>query len=476
MQTLALLFWLLACSHSVTSSPLRPYLYRRDTDDGQDSGRVKLGLQLPSSSVPDPAEIDPSSTTTVMPTVTILPSYTDATQPLSTADIPDQDFEFINRSPSKKTTSAATPSPPAETSKSSGFKQSHDDEGAPEYEVVTLPVTVTLIRTFEPIVRPSAPADADEGQGKQDSQALSSTSAPPLYTSKSKPSRSIVEPSSNPPSTTTSTTPSRTFSTTSSPTTTSSTAKESPSPSASASGDTTIGGKFSENKKQAIEANERFSELTESSTCTDGEIVCLNGGIATCQSGKLFTTFQCKDPGMKCFAIPYELLNGYNVACMAETEARQLLEADSSQGSGNGGYGGGKEKQLLPDTSTPPSNTPTTPSTTSSSPSTAPVSSSPSPTPTPIEIEKPKKGNGAADSYESNVPAVETSVRVVTKVNTSTSTSVAVEKSTSVTVVTSTSAAIETRISVTVVTSTSVVTAVVTATPGVPNGIIGIPI
>ena len=59
---------------------------------------------------------------------------------------------------------------------------------------------------------------------------------------------------------------------------------------------------LSENGKDAQALNAKFSKLTATSACTDGDQACVAGGFSQCVGGK-FPATQCAS-GTQCFALP----------------------------------------------------------------------------------------------------------------------------------------------------------------------------
>ncbi|KAG6835668.1 hypothetical protein H0H93_015927 [Arthromyces matolae] len=92
-----------------------------------------------------------------------------------------------------------------------------------------------------------------------------------------------------------------------------------PSPS---SASTQTGGFQLQNGKDAIALNDKFSSLTASSPCTEGEDACVNGGFAQCVGGTFVIT-QCAG-GTICAALPLVNKPGTSITCTtaADRDAR----------------------------------------------------------------------------------------------------------------------------------------------------------
>jgi len=74
------------------------------------------------------------------------------------------------------------------------------------------------------------------------------------------------------------------------------------------------------NGREAQALNAQFATLTASTTCTDGDMGCVDGAFAQCVDGEYVTTACQTDTS--CFALP--LVNDVGVAIACDTEADAL--------------------------------------------------------------------------------------------------------------------------------------------------------
>ncbi|KAH7106887.1 hypothetical protein BKA62DRAFT_685412 [Auriculariales sp. MPI-PUGE-AT-0066] len=94
----------------------------------------------------------------------------------------------------------------------------------------------------------------------------------------------------------------------------------------------TAGGSFTvQNGLDAKALNERFSTLSTTSSCQDGEQACLKGAFAQCVAGKFVVT-QCAG-GTQCFALPLVNSRGTSLACTTAADAQARI--DTALGSGS---------------------------------------------------------------------------------------------------------------------------------------------
>ncbi|KAF9043858.1 hypothetical protein BDZ89DRAFT_219438 [Hymenopellis radicata] len=84
-----------------------------------------------------------------------------------------------------------------------------------------------------------------------------------------------------------------------------------------------------QNGQDAIALNTQFASLTSSSTCTDGDQACIDGGFAQCVGGA-FVVSQCAG-GTQCFALPLVNKAGTSLACTTEADKDARIAATGAQ-------------------------------------------------------------------------------------------------------------------------------------------------
>ncbi|KAJ3823163.1 hypothetical protein F5880DRAFT_1507192 [Lentinula raphanica] len=80
-----------------------------------------------------------------------------------------------------------------------------------------------------------------------------------------------------------------------------------------------------QNGEDAIKLNSQFAGLTASSSCTDGEQACVQGGFAQCVAGT-FEITQCTG-GTSCFAVPLVNEPGTSITCTSQADATARISA-----------------------------------------------------------------------------------------------------------------------------------------------------
>jgi len=91
------------------------------------------------------------------------------------------------------------------------------------------------------------------------------------------------------------------------------------------------GGDFKlQNGKDAQKLNAQFAQLTENSSCTDGQNACVSQKFAQCVGGK-FSTTSCSG-GLVCAALPLVNSPGTSVTCTTEQDAITRIANTGAQG------------------------------------------------------------------------------------------------------------------------------------------------
>ncbi|KAJ3759048.1 hypothetical protein EV360DRAFT_94329 [Lentinula raphanica] len=80
-----------------------------------------------------------------------------------------------------------------------------------------------------------------------------------------------------------------------------------------------------QNGEDAIKLNNQFASLTASSSCTDGEQACVEGGFAQCVAGT-FQITQCAGV-TQCFAVPLVNEPGTSITCTSQADATARITA-----------------------------------------------------------------------------------------------------------------------------------------------------
>ncbi|KAJ3711951.1 hypothetical protein C8R42DRAFT_595303 [Lentinula raphanica] len=94
----------------------------------------------------------------------------------------------------------------------------------------------------------------------------------------------------------------------------------------SAANTTTSASRFQlQNGEDAIKLNSQFAGLTASSSCTDGEQACVQGGFAQCVAGT-FQITQCAGV-TQCFAVPLVNESGTSITCTSQADATARISA-----------------------------------------------------------------------------------------------------------------------------------------------------
>lgn len=91
------------------------------------------------------------------------------------------------------------------------------------------------------------------------------------------------------------------------------------------------GGGFQlQNGKDAQALNAKFSTLSKSSTCQDGDQACIDDGFAQCVGGKFVIT-PCPS-GTTCIALPLVNKPGTSIACTTQSDAEARIKATGATG------------------------------------------------------------------------------------------------------------------------------------------------
>jgi hypothetical protein len=85
-----------------------------------------------------------------------------------------------------------------------------------------------------------------------------------------------------------------------------------------------------QNGQDAQKLNAKFSQLTASSSCTDGDQACVNQGFAQCVGGK-FQVTKCSASTI-CAALPLVNKPGTSIACTTESDALARIKATGATG------------------------------------------------------------------------------------------------------------------------------------------------
>ncbi|KIM83062.1 hypothetical protein PILCRDRAFT_784254 [Piloderma croceum F 1598] len=99
---------------------------------------------------------------------------------------------------------------------------------------------------------------------------------------------------------------------------------------AAASGTASSGGFKLQNGKDAQKLNAKFSKLTTSSSCNEGDQACVNNGFAQCVGGK-FQVTQCA-ASTTCAALPLVNSKGTSIACTTQSDAEARIKASGATG------------------------------------------------------------------------------------------------------------------------------------------------
>jgi len=85
-----------------------------------------------------------------------------------------------------------------------------------------------------------------------------------------------------------------------------------------------------QNGQDAQKLNAKFATLTASSSCSEGDQACVNGGFAQCVGGKFVIT-QCAAT-TTCAALPLVNKEGTSIACTTESDAEARITATGATG------------------------------------------------------------------------------------------------------------------------------------------------
>ncbi|KAJ3976117.1 hypothetical protein EV361DRAFT_968917 [Lentinula raphanica] len=102
-------------------------------------------------------------------------------------------------------------------------------------------------------------------------------------------------------------------------------ATSAPAPASSTNTSTSASGFQLQNGEDAIKLNSQFAGLTASSSCTDGEQACVQGGFAQCVA-ETFEITQCTG-GTSCFAVPLVNEPGTSITCTSQADATARITA-----------------------------------------------------------------------------------------------------------------------------------------------------
>jgi len=112
---------------------------------------------------------------------------------------------------------------------------------------------------------------------------------------------------------------------------TSTPAAKKPTPTSTPNSPNPQGGDFKlQNGKDAQKLNAQFSQLTENSSCTDGQNACVSGKFAQCAGGK-FSATSCSG-NLVCAALPLVNSPGTSVTCTTEQDAITRIANTGAQG------------------------------------------------------------------------------------------------------------------------------------------------
>jgi len=115
------------------------------------------------------------------------------------------------------------------------------------------------------------------------------------------------------------------------PTKTSTPPAKTPTPTTTLNSGNPQGGNFKlQNGKDAQKLNAQFSQLTENSSCTDGQNACVSEKFGQCVGGK-FSTTSCSG-GLVCAALPLVNSPGTSVTCTTEQDALTRIANTGAQG------------------------------------------------------------------------------------------------------------------------------------------------
>ncbi|KAL6852724.1 hypothetical protein ACO1O0_007272 [Amphichorda felina] len=157
---------------------------------------------------------------------------------------------------------------------------------------------------------------------------------------------------------------------------------------------------FTSNLAYARSKNEEFKTLSPGAPCDEPAApACIEGDDYRCtDAGTLELNERCPS-GMGCYAVPWPYASVVRIGCIAEDEAKKLLQTDtgggddgsdgSGDGNGNAGNGGDDESGPAPSLSAPPTPEPELVTTTTRTSTTVITRTAEKPRPTTIPEEAP---------------------------------------------------------------------------------------
>ncbi|AEO59993.1 hypothetical protein MYCTH_2308758 [Thermothelomyces thermophilus ATCC 42464] len=84
---------------------------------------------------------------------------------------------------------------------------------------------------------------------------------------------------------------------------------------------------YQRNIEEARGYNKIFATLTEQTACSQGQVACIAGGVATCAEGGTWDIAPCPELGTACLAMPMNTTDGAVLGCTDVTLAKQVLES-----------------------------------------------------------------------------------------------------------------------------------------------------
>ena len=87
-----------------------------------------------------------------------------------------------------------------------------------------------------------------------------------------------------------------------------------------------------QNGIDAQELNAKFAELSSTSSCSAGDVACVNGSFAQCVNGAFVLTPCNTAAGLTCAALPLVNSPGTSVTCTTEADAVARIARTGAQG------------------------------------------------------------------------------------------------------------------------------------------------
>ncbi|KAL2171768.1 hypothetical protein VTG60DRAFT_1766 [Thermothelomyces hinnuleus] len=82
---------------------------------------------------------------------------------------------------------------------------------------------------------------------------------------------------------------------------------------------------YQRNIEEARGYNKIFATLTEQTACSQGQVACIAGGVATCAEGGTWNIGPCLESGTACLAMPMNTTDGAVLGCTDVALAKQVL-------------------------------------------------------------------------------------------------------------------------------------------------------